>query len=127
MTIIGYFYRQYVEDNPSSMSIAGVDDDEVMMQSKGRHSLLTARQTTWQKQLLSRYGNTVMPDATYRTAKYSVLLLFLCVRSSNECGLRRCRRVRIAVRRYCKHYRGTSVVQVMEYTLETGMLYGRLQ
>ena len=47
--------------------------------------LLYIQQEEWQKELLTRYGNTVtLMDATYKTTKYSLPLFFLCVKT-NAC------------------------------------------
>ena len=40
----------------------------------------------WQKELLTRYGNTVtLMDATYKTTKYSIPLFFVCVKTNANC------------------------------------------
>ena len=40
-------------------------------------------QTGWQKELLSRYGNTIsLIDATYKTTRYELALFFICVKTN---------------------------------------------
>ena len=49
--------------------------------SSGR--LLLVYQTSWQRRLLSRYGNELcLLDATYKTTRYSLPLFFLAVKSN---------------------------------------------
>ncbi len=46
-------------------------------------TLLYVHQEEWQKELLTRYGNTLtLMDATYKTTKYSIPLFFLCVKTN---------------------------------------------
>ena len=46
-------------------------------------TLLYIKQEDWQKELLTRYGNTVtLMDATYKTTKYSIPLFFVCVKTN---------------------------------------------
>ena len=51
-----------------------------------RQPLLWVHQTTWQKQLLARYGNTIsLINATYKTTKYELALFFnMC---QDKCGI----------------------------------------
>ncbi len=45
--------------------------------------LLFAYQTTWQKRLMTRYGNEMtLLDATYKTTRYSLPLFFLVVKTN---------------------------------------------
>lgn len=51
--------------------------------SQYEQTLLWVHQTEWQKQLLSRYGNTIsLIDATYKTTQYDLALFFICVRTN---------------------------------------------
>ena len=51
--------------------------------SQYEQTLLWVHQTEWQKQLLSRYGNTIsLVDATYKTTQYDLALFFICVRTN---------------------------------------------
>ena len=46
-------------------------------------TLLYIQQEDWQKELVTRYGNTVtLMDATYKTTKYSIPLFFVCVKTN---------------------------------------------
>ena len=41
------------------------------------------QQEEWQKELLTRYGNTVtLMDATYKTTEYGIPLFFVCVKTN---------------------------------------------
>ncbi len=54
-----------------------------MASIKLEEKLLFVHQEDWQKELLSRYGNTVtLMDATYKTTKYSMPLFFVCVKTN---------------------------------------------
>ena len=45
--------------------------------------LLYVHQTSWQKRLLSQYGNDIcLLDATYKTTRYSLPLFFLAVKTN---------------------------------------------
>lgn len=45
--------------------------------------LMWVHQTTWQKQLLERYGNSIsLIDATYKTTQYDLALFFICVKTN---------------------------------------------
>ena len=45
--------------------------------------LLFVYQSSWQRQLLKLYGNSMtLLDGTYRTSRYDIPLYFLCVRSN---------------------------------------------
>eukprot|EP00117_Sycon_ciliatum_P037348 scpid73372/ scgid27959/ len=46
--------------------------------------LLFIHQEQWQKRLLSKYGQLVLIDATYRTTKYNVALIFLVVPTATK-------------------------------------------
>lgn len=46
-------------------------------------NLLFAHQTSWQRHLISRYGNEIMLlDATYKTMRYELPLFFLVVKTN---------------------------------------------
>ena len=46
-------------------------------------TLLWVHQEAWQKDLLTKYGNTItLIDATYKTTKYELPLFFLCVKTN---------------------------------------------
>ena len=46
-------------------------------------SLLYVHQTSWQKRLLERYGNTIcLLDATYKTTQYDLALFFVCIKTN---------------------------------------------
>ena len=46
-------------------------------------TLLYIQQEDWQKELVTRYGNTVtLMDATYKTTKYSIPLFVVCVKTN---------------------------------------------
>lgn len=51
--------------------------------NKLEETLLFVHQEDWQKELLTRYGNTVtLMDATYKTTKNSIPLFFVCVKTN---------------------------------------------
>ena len=59
------------------------DKDEVKLESGTETSLLFVYQSDWQRRLLSRYGNElVLLDATYRTTRYALPLLFFVVKTN---------------------------------------------
>ena len=46
-------------------------------------SFLYVHQTSWQKRLLERYGNTIcLLDATYKTTQYDLALFFVCIKTN---------------------------------------------
>ena len=46
-------------------------------------TLLYVHQEKWQQDLLLKYGNTLsLIDATYKTTKYNIALLFICVKTN---------------------------------------------
>jgi len=48
--------------------------------------LIFCHQTEWQRHLITRYGNTCLLDATYKTTKYALPLFFLVVKTNvNYC------------------------------------------
>lgn len=77
--------HQHLEISPSLDILE--DDITTAMTSQVTHNLLGNRdkflfvhQTTWQRELLARYGNELcLLDATYRTSRYSLPLYFLVV------------------------------------------------
>ena len=59
------------------------DDFKIAPSEKEEKSLLSVVQTQEQQRLLNRYGNDLrLLDATYKTTKYDILLLFLCVKTN---------------------------------------------
>ena len=62
----------------------GVDGSLSITDTNGYdQSLLWVHQTTWQQQLILRYGNTIsLIDATYKTTKYDLALFFICVKTN---------------------------------------------
>lgn len=71
-----HFFRPYVsaklEDNPPEES-----------PEKFQQTLLWVHQTKWQREMLSKYGNTMtLMDATYKTTLYDLALFFITVRSN---------------------------------------------
>ena len=50
---------------------------------EAEQTFLYIHQKEWQKELLTKYGNTItLMDATYKTTKYSIPLFFLCVKTN---------------------------------------------
>ena len=42
-------------------------------------TFLWVHQTQWQKEMLAKYGNTTLLDATYQTTMYDLALFFITV------------------------------------------------
>lgn len=64
------------EDNKTS-------ENGITVQADVTQDLLFAHQTTWQKRLMSRYGNEItLLDATYKTIRYELPLFFLIIRTN---------------------------------------------
>lgn len=61
-------------------------DEEVLLTKDGgeqTRKLLSVHQPAWQKRLLSLYGNDIcLLDATYKTTRYALPLLFLAVKTN---------------------------------------------
>ena len=56
----------------------GGDRDEALHGgSQPGHTLLCVHQEVWQQDLLKKYGDFAMVDATYRTTMYDIALFFL--------------------------------------------------
>ena len=56
--------------------------DEVIYRSSGEERLLIIHQSEWQRHLLSRYGELVFLDGTYKTTRYAIPLYLLCVKTN---------------------------------------------
>ena len=71
-------------ENDSFVGNDGIDGESALNDTgEYEQTLLWIHQTEWQKQLLSRYGNTIsLIDATYKTTKYELALFFICVRTN---------------------------------------------
>ena len=54
-------------------------DDSLSGESQPGQTLLFVHQEPWQQELLEKFGNFTMIDATYRTTMYDVALFFLVV------------------------------------------------
>ena len=100
-----YFYRPYSTDvehpyasdgdgldsdsgteQPSSKLPAGLfrgsgggDGDDALQTQRSAQNLLFVHQEPWQQNLLAKYGNFAMIDATYRTTMYDIALFFVVV------------------------------------------------
>ena len=57
----------------------GDGDDALRDGSKPGHSLLFVHQEAWQREILAKFGDFAMIDATYRTTMYDVALFFIVV------------------------------------------------
>ena len=90
-----FFFRPYVEQNELSGNmtndnIFGDDEDddpdddliEVRLNGDAGSGLLLVMQTAWQQQLLAKYGQMCLLDATYKTTRYSLPLFFMCVKTN---------------------------------------------
>ena len=87
-----FFFRKYAdsEKNKTTTMVPNAKEEEhdntedvkvTHESSSGR--LLLVYQTSWQRRLLSRYGNELcLLDATYKTTRYSLPLFFLAVKSN---------------------------------------------
>ena len=79
-----YFRPCALSPSPSS-AVEGDKNktDESWVQADVTQNLLFAHQTTWQKQLMIRYGNEItLLDATYKTMRYDLPLFFLVVKTN---------------------------------------------
>ena len=56
--------------------------DDVIYRPPGEERLLLIHQSEWQKRLLSRYGEMVFLDGTYKTTRYTIPLYQLCVKTN---------------------------------------------
>ena len=62
------------------MGSGGCDSDDALVDGLPAESrLLFIHQEPWQREIMSKYGEMVLLDATYRTTKYDVALFFLVV------------------------------------------------
>ena len=72
-----YFFRPFSVSPIDNTS----EDEKQDITANILEKLLFADQTTWQKRLMTRYGNKMtLLDATYKTTKYSLPLFFLVVK-----------------------------------------------
>ena len=68
---------QYFNGNDGGDGSSAISDSNQYEQM-----LMWVHQTTWQKQLLERYGNSIsLIDATYKTSQYDLALFFICVKT----------------------------------------------
>ena len=59
------------------------DDIKIALSEKEERSLLFVVQTKEQQRLLNRYGNDLcLLGTTYKTTKYNIPLVFLCVKTN---------------------------------------------
>ena len=76
-----FFFRPFRTTPPTEQATC---NDETYREHE--ETLLYIQQEDWQKELLTRYGNTVtLMDATYKTTKYSIPLFFVCVKTNANC------------------------------------------
>ena len=71
-----FYFRPYGEAPPGHTDVEGDNKEDIQ-------TLLFIHQTAWQRRLLQRYGNDMcLLDATYKTTRYSLPLLFLVLRTN---------------------------------------------
>ena len=59
------------------------DEDICVTSPLSYQKFLFVHQTTWQRRLLSKYGNDIcLLDATYKTTRYALPLFFLAVKTN---------------------------------------------
>ena len=69
-----FYFRPFGKKTTTSESSDELEDEQ---------TFLYIHQDEWQRELLTTYGNTItLMDATYKTTKYSIPLLFLCVKTN---------------------------------------------
>ena len=74
-----FIFRPFVENSGTTL----LDDaDDVQVIGNAGTGLLLVYQTSWQRQLLEKYGKMCLLDATYKTTRYALPLFFLCVRTN---------------------------------------------
>jgi len=76
-----FYFRPYVRETNNQSQLSGECENVTVLGDAGR-GLLLVYQTSWQKQLLGKYGSICLLDATYRTTRYALPLFFLCVRTN---------------------------------------------
>lgn len=60
------------------------DSESDQEEQEFEQSLILIHQTLWQKEILTKYGNTMtLIDATYKTTKYDIPLFFITVRTNS--------------------------------------------
>ena len=75
-----FYFRPFVKAENIKEDVI---DDEVLAHEEFEQSLLWVHQTEWQREMLIKYGNTmVLMDATYKVTKYDIPLFFLTVRTN---------------------------------------------
>lgn len=75
------FFRPYHSKCEHQGSASTENDDHEICEFED--TLLYIQQEDWQKELLACYGNSItLIDATYKTAKYSIPLFFVCVKTN---------------------------------------------
>ena len=95
-----FFFRKYsdicdakFENDVVSNSSNGedLDDEDIRVTSPlSYQKFLFVHQTTWQRRLLSKYGNDICSlDATYKTTWYTLPLFFLAVKTSPPIPLKK--------------------------------------
>ena len=88
-----FFFRKYSDlcdakfENDvvsNSNNEEDLDDEDIRVTSPlSYQKLLFVHQTTWQRRLLSKYGNDIcFMDATYKTTRYALPLFFLAVKTN---------------------------------------------
>ena len=59
------------------------DDAQTSQEREFEQTLMWVHQTNWQREMLSKYGNTMtLIDATYKTTLYDLALFFITVRTN---------------------------------------------
>lgn len=68
------------ENNERYIDNDGIDDTiAIVDHNTYDQPLLWVYQTDWQKELLTRHGNSIsLIDATYKTTRYELALFFMC-------------------------------------------------
>jgi len=79
--------EQWKKDDPTShffyRPLVTTEDTQEETRSSMNQTLLFVHQESWQRDLLSRYGNTIsLMDATYKTTKYEIALFFITVKTN---------------------------------------------
>lgn len=83
-----FFFRCYADivDPPSNLTSSehNINEDEIQVVSHmTKQKMMFVHQTSWQKELLMKYGNEIcLLDATYKTTRYALPLFFLAVKTN---------------------------------------------
>ena len=79
-----HYFRPYI--SVPEAQAEHIEDDEETQTSQAREfqqTLMWIHQTKWQREMLSKYGNTMtLIDATYKTTLYDLALFFITVRTN---------------------------------------------